>query len=212
MVLLRRFILSLVVVCPLLAYAVAPERPVSDARIGTASTSAPRPLGASNGTNFLVVWTSADRGGQALLLDAAGQPVNETAVGLPFHPRAVYWNDDAWYVIGESSVTGRGWVRVDADGMLLDREPHPLAVTGGTLQGAVWAGEALIAIVMDLDQTTHLSTTRAVVLDAALEPKATHVIGNWPVSLLTASDDESALRSEERRVGKECRSRWSPYH
>src|SRR5207253_10267478 len=22
----------------------------------------------------------------------------------------------------------------------------------------------------------------------------------------------SALRSEERRVGKECRSRWSPYH
>src|SRR3712207_5133644 len=23
---------------------------------------------------------------------------------------------------------------------------------------------------------------------------------------------EEALRSEERRVGKECRSRWSPYH
>ena len=23
---------------------------------------------------------------------------------------------------------------------------------------------------------------------------------------------ESELRSEERRVGKECRSRWSPYH
>ena len=26
------------------------------------------------------------------------------------------------------------------------------------------------------------------------------------------SSDEEALRSEERRVGKECRSRWSPYH
>ena len=25
-------------------------------------------------------------------------------------------------------------------------------------------------------------------------------------------DDFSAERSEERRVGKECRSRWSPYH
>src|SRR3712207_9516990 len=24
--------------------------------------------------------------------------------------------------------------------------------------------------------------------------------------------DEGWLRSEERRVGKECRSRWSPYH
>ena len=23
---------------------------------------------------------------------------------------------------------------------------------------------------------------------------------------------ENRLRSEERRVGKECRSRWSPYH
>src|SRR3712207_7905210 len=26
------------------------------------------------------------------------------------------------------------------------------------------------------------------------------------------ADDEDAVRSEERRVGKECRSRWSPYH
>ena len=25
-------------------------------------------------------------------------------------------------------------------------------------------------------------------------------------------DSFSALRSEESRVGKECRSRWSPYH
>src|SRR5271157_474161 len=25
-------------------------------------------------------------------------------------------------------------------------------------------------------------------------------------------EDDSFLRSEERRVGKECRSRWSPYH
>src|SRR3712207_9394712 len=24
--------------------------------------------------------------------------------------------------------------------------------------------------------------------------------------------DEKKVRSEERRVGKECRSRWSPYH
>ena len=25
-------------------------------------------------------------------------------------------------------------------------------------------------------------------------------------------DDVRDVRSEERRVGKECRSRWSPYH
>ena len=28
----------------------------------------------------------------------------------------------------------------------------------------------------------------------------------------TAKEESSLVRSEERRVGKECRSRWSPYH
>src|SRR5256885_6496995 len=32
-------------------------------------------------------------------------------------------------------------------------------------------------------------------------------------TVVEANDGEKALqRSEERRVGKECRSRWSPYH
>src|SRR3712207_7208612 len=34
-----------------------------------------------------------------------------------------------------------------------------------------------------------------------------HVPGSNPGSATNAS-----VRSEERRVGKECRSRWSPYH
>src|SRR3712207_3528969 len=33
-----------------------------------------------------------------------------------------------------------------------------------------------------------------------------------PVLLAAASFSMRNLRSEERRVGKECRSRWSPYH
>ena len=34
------------------------------------------------------------------------------------------------------------------------------------------------------------------------------------IAILTARIAEltAHLRSEERRVGKECRSRWSPYH
>ena len=43
--------------------------------------------------------------------------------------------------------------------------------------------------------------------------------GSWhrQVSLLSAEKIEAFrkkiwVRSEERRVGKECRSRWSPYH
>ena len=35
----------------------------------------------------------------------------------------------------------------------------------------------------------------------------THQIEDWASELI-----EEEPRSEERRVGKECRSRWSPYH
>ena len=31
-------------------------------------------------------------------------------------------------------------------------------------------------------------------------------------ALALASEGANLVRSEERRVGKECRSRWSPYH
>src|SRR5260370_25673665 len=36
--------------------------------------------------------------------------------------------------------------------------------------------------------------------------------GSVPRILISASRGSAQLRSEERRVGKECRSRWSPYH
>ena len=32
---------------------------------------------------------------------------------------------------------------------------------------------------------------------------------SWPEA---PEEERIVLRSEERRVGKECRSRWSPYH
>ena len=40
-------------------------------------------------------------------------------------------------------------------------------------------------------------------------PKAAEVERSWYI--LDAADKPLG-RSEERRVGKECRSRWSPYH
>ena len=42
-----------------------------------------------------------------------------------------------------------------------------------------------------------------------------HLVRHSPTLLRFGSDDglhHHLLRSEERRVGKECRSRWSPYH
>ena len=34
----------------------------------------------------------------------------------------------------------------------------------------------------------------------------------WIHNLMKLTSTRSGIRSEERRVGKECRSRWSPYH
>jgi len=36
-------------------------------------------------------------------------------------------------------------------------------------------------------------------------------LADW-VGRVFAPVPENLIRSEERRVGKECRSRWSPYH
>ena len=40
--------------------------------------------------------------------------------------------------------------------------------------------------------------------------------GECPVGAISEGDGKYVIdadsRSEERRVGKECRSRWSPYH
>ena len=46
-----------------------------------------------------------------------------------------------------------------------------------------------------------------------LSSALTHVVGNGvEVGAISRLFEMGVLRSEERRVGKECRSRWSPYH
>ena len=51
-------------------------------------------------------------------------------------------------------------------------------------------------------------------MPANLREKVTALIQSGETSLqaLGELDHQFGLRSEERRVGKECRSRWSPYH
>ena len=39
-----------------------------------------------------------------------------------------------------------------------------------------------------------------------------NALSAYPLSIQATNIDLTSLRSEERRVGKECRSRWSPYH
>src|SRR5258706_11708475 len=49
---------------------------------------------------------------------------------------------------------------------------------------------------------------------AATETSVVVEVATGPGKVLTAAESlaSTEMRSEERRVGKECRSRWSPYH
>ena len=43
-------------------------------------------------------------------------------------------------------------------------------------------------------------------------PRLADELPEFNIKTIAASLRSQGLRSEERRVGKECRSRWSPYH
>ena len=66
-----------------------------------------------------------------------------------------------------------------------------------------------------------VQTERTLVEQTAIEqPKANvkykdtifRMLFSEPEHLLSLYNAVTGKRSEERRVGKECRSRWSPYH
>src|SRR2546422_11210184 len=80
---------------------------------------------------------------------------------------------------------------------------------------APWSNEAEQAVLgaMLLDQDAALKA--AEILDDAMFYREGHrLLFRSMIALTERGDviDPVTLRSEERRVGKECRSRWSPYH
>ena len=50
------------------------------------------------------------------------------------------------------------------------------------------------------------------VTDRATVEEGGHATGYQGAASATGTNGAASARSEERRVGKECRSRWSPYH
>src|SRR3989440_12718990 len=76
----------------------------------------------------------------------------------------------------------------------------PATLSGGELQ------RVIIAAILAMDPGLVLFDEPAAELDAETAGLL------WRLIRLLASEGKAVLRSEERRVGKECRSRWSPYH
>src|SRR2546425_8686277 len=68
----------------------------------------------------------------------------------------------------------------------------------GTVLGKVFA------------KTPHAEVAAVCDVDATVLAKAGATLGVKSISDFRRALDDK--RSEERRVGKECRSRWSPYH
>ena len=93
--------------------------------------------------------------------------------------------------------------------------PHPVA---GDLASPRFGPAAIAELLRRLDA---LGARRGALVakvfggSCILEgPSAANAIGtkNVRVALRTLEEEGVPVRSEERRVGKECRSRWSPYH
>src|ERR1043166_107088 len=90
-------------------------------------------------------------------------------------------------------------------------EPRVYGWSGGRPIGGAAALKSI------LDSAAARCRCASLRLDAGDEMQGTLasnlVFGRSSIEVLSALGiDAAALRSEERRVGKECRSRWSPYH
>src|SRR3712207_7641719 len=116
---------------------------------------------------------------------------------------------------GRSSL--QGWQREQRDDLTLSEARHVL-----WKRRAVVAGCTLLFFTVALLYI--LSQEPVYTTEATLSVRSQEEIGpagNFDEILTGLQDpaasrgrltDEAAERSEERRVGKECRSRWSPYH
>ena len=67
----------------------------------------------------------------------------------------------------------------------------------------------IIATKLDKIQRSQIQKNLKIIRQKIQPVEGTIII---PFSAQTKQGKEEILRSEERRVGKECRSRWSPYH
>ena len=107
----------------------------------------------------------------------------------------------------EAAGHGARWGDVPTEAMLTLGDPRPfLADSWAELCGD---GHGLQRLLRVVGQHHHRSSG---IVDRAIVEPVIELLLQGPSPWTIGEDVKGVLRSEERRVGKECRSRWSPYH
>jgi len=105
------------------------------------------------------------------------------------------------------------YLPVDGDG-LVDPEAVKKAITDKTLLVSIMHANNEIGAIQPIKEIGAICREREVLFHT----DAVQTVGHIPIAVQDMNIDLLSLsghkfhRSEERRVGKECRSRWSPYH
>ena len=125
----------------------------------------------------------------------------------------------AWQVVVLRVVDrlGKGLRTPPRDALIADVTPAPIIGRAFGLQRGLDHVGAVIGPLVAWWMLTRHADVRTVILASFVPGVIVVLLAIWTVRdgtrrYGTVRGTATAERSEERRVGKECRSRWSPYH
>ena len=107
--------------------------------------------------------------------------------------------------------------KMTADGTILSWSTFEQVIhtPDGYTHGAAWSSTSIAGLMKVLDEIRKTGPRPGQIAatkheDLLMQTSLYHMGSGTPAYLRVVCSN--AKRSEERRVGKECRSRWSPYH
>src|SRR6266536_6698396 len=151
--------------------------------------------------------------GHTLLADAVASSVDEHArFGGVVPEVASRAHLEAMAPTVRRALDTAGVTLADLDAIAVTAGP---GLAGALLVGVAAAKAYALAVDKPIYGVNHLAAHVAVdTLEHGPlpEPAIALLVSGGHSSLLLVDSLAAGVRSEERRVGKECRSRWSPYH
>ena len=174
-------------------------------------------------TGLMLANQLARRGVRVRIIDRHAGPARESrALGVQARTLEIYSHlglADQAVALGKRAdgavlwAEGRRATRVPLGDIGRDVSPYPYLLVLGQDDNERLLGDALRARGLAVQWNTELvglaqDTDHVTATLKNLDGSNSEVMVPW----LAGCDGARSTRSEERRVGKECRSRWSPYH